>query len=132
MSYIVVYGLVLAVGVVPMPQGLYFACRVLFTKPDKLEFIVVQESEIGRRHDVEVASEGFETETEAELAIQNIGGVIPSAFPLFLDNFEGDDLRTVWCWKDDRTVGSSQIFESEEEALEAMNAELLEFETVLD
>ena len=115
-----------------MPQGLFFACRVLFTKPDKQEYIVVQDSEIARRHDVEVASKGFETETEAELAIKNLGGLIPSKHPLFLDNFEGEYIEAVWCWKDDRTVGSSQIFESEEEALEAMNAEILEFETVLD
>ena len=115
-----------------MPQGLFIACRVLFTKPDKLEYVVVEKSEIARRNDVEVASKGFETETEAELAIKNFGGVIPPGHPLYLDNFEDEDLQTVWCWKDERTFGSSQIFESEQEALEAMRAELLEFDTVLD
>jgi hypothetical protein len=32
-----------------MPQGLFFACRVLSTEPAKLEFVVFQESEIDRR-----------------------------------------------------------------------------------
>jgi len=127
-----VYAIIFAFGGAPVPQGLFFACRVIFTKPEKLNYIVVQGSEISRRNDVEVASKGFEKETEAELAIKNFGGVIPPEHPLYLDNFEGEYLQTFWCWKDERTVGSSQIFESEQEALEAMHAELLEFETLLD
>lgn len=80
---------------------------------------------------MEVASKGFATETEAELEVKNFGGVIPNGNPLLLDFFE-EDSRTVWCWKDERTKGSSQIFESEQEAQEAWDAEFLVFEALLD
>jgi hypothetical protein len=114
-----------------MPQGLFFACRVLSTKPDKLEYVVFQESEIARRNDVEVASKGFVTETEAESAISIFGGVIPNEPPMYLDFFD-EDLGTVWCWKDERTQGFSQGFESKQEALEAWDGEIVVFETLLD
>ena len=115
----------------PGAEGLFIACRVLSTMPDKLEYVIFQESEIARRNDVEVASKGFATEIEAEVEINNFGGVIPNGNPLSLDFFE-EDSRTVWCWKDERTLGSSQIFESEQKAQEAWDAELLVFEALLD
>jgi len=114
-----------------MPQGLFFACRVLATKPDRLEYVVFQVSEISSRNYVEVASRDFATVAEAELEIENVGGVIPTGMSKFLDYFDVDG-ETVWCWKDDRTLGSSQIFKSEQAALAAWDAEELVFDTVLD
>ncbi len=113
-----------------MPNELFFACRVLFIKPDKLEYVVFQESEIACRNDVEVASKGFATEAQANLEIRRLGGVFPSGYPEWLD-FWDEDSRTVWCWKDDRTYGASQTFESEEEALEARRADKLVFDVLL-
>jgi hypothetical protein len=114
-----------------MPQGQFFACRVLSSKPDRLDFVVFQESEITRRNDVEMSSKGFATEAEAESEINNLGGVIPTGDFDFLDFWEGDT-GTVWCWKDDRTCGASQVFGSEEEALEAWRAGVLVFDALLD
>ena len=99
--------------------------------PDKLEYVVFQESEIARRNDVEVASKGFATEAEAELETKNLGGVIRTGHSEFLD-FWDEDSGTVWCWKDDRTLGASQTFESEEDALEAWRANELVFDMLLD
>jgi hypothetical protein len=39
---------------------------------------------------------------------------------MYLDNWE-ENFETVWNWKDERTGGASQTFESEQEALEAWN-----------
>jgi hypothetical protein len=114
-----------------VPQGLFFACRVLCTEPDKLDFVVFQKSEIARRHDVRVASVGYQNKIEAEAEIARLGGVIPTGFSMFLDFFD-EDLETVWCWKDERTWGASQIFKSEREALDAWNTEELVFDALLD
>jgi hypothetical protein len=111
---------------------LFFACRVLFTKPGKVEYIVIQGHEIPRRQDVEVASKGFVTEEAAVTAIEYFGGDIPDKPPMFLDFWEDEYGETVWCWKDDRTFGASQVFGSEKEALEAWNNNLLEFDALLD
>ena len=113
-----------------MPQGSFFACRVLATMTDRLDYVVFQESEIARRNDVEVASKGFATEAEAKLEIRNLGGVIPTGPSMFLDFFE-QDAETVWCWRDERTWGSSQTFKSEQEALDAWDAEKLVFDALL-
>ncbi len=50
---------------------------------------------------------------------------------MFLDFFD-EDSETVWCWRDERTWGSSQTFKSEQEALEAWDAEKLVFNAMLD
>lgn len=114
-----------------MSQGLFVACRVLFTKPDKLEYVIFREAEVARRNDVEVSSKSFATEAEAELEIRHLGGIIPTGSPDYLDYWEGET-GTVWCWKDNRTWGASQLFESEEEAKEAWRTEELVFDAMLD
>jgi hypothetical protein len=97
----------------------FFVCRVLHTKEERLDYVVIQENELGGREDVEVASVGLASEEEAEAAIRQLGGTIPGGPSLFLDFFEeGSD--TVWCWKDERTYGASQTFGSEQEAVEAL------------
>jgi hypothetical protein len=115
-----------------MPQGLFFACRVLSTEPGKLEFVVFQKSETARRHDVRVASKGYRTQVEAEAEIERLGGVIPAGHSMFLDFFDDEDLEIVWCWKDERTGGASQIFKSEQEALDALDTDELVFNALLD
>ena len=66
----------------------------------------------------------------AELEVKNLGGVIPAGHPEILDMFD-EDPGTVWCWKDERTCGASQKFESEQKALEAWRADKLVFDVVL-
>jgi len=45
---------------------------------------------------------------------------------IFLDFYDGEDMRTVWCWKNEATSETSQEFLSEEEALSAWrNDELI-------
>ena len=105
----------------------FFACRVLFMKEERLDYVVIQGSELGGREDVVVASVGFASEEEAEAAIRQLGGTIPGGSSLFLDSFE-EGSTTVWCWKDDRTCGASRTFESEQEALEAWRKDELVFE----
>lgn len=102
-----------------MPQDLYVACRVLMTKSQRHDYVVLRSSEIDWRRDVETASIGFETKAEAEAEIQRLGGSIPKGLDWFLDFFEDDDMEIVWCWKDDRTGGVSQLFASDHEATEA-------------
>jgi len=113
-----------------MPQGPFFACRVLLTKTKKFEFVVFQESEIARRNDVEVSSRGYRTKAAARAEIERLGGVIPDGI-WYLDFWE-EDSETVWNWKDDRTGGSSQVFKSREEAVDAMKKESLVFDVLLD
>jgi hypothetical protein len=50
---------------------------------------------------------------------------------MFLNFFE-DGSETVWCWNDERTMGASQIFKSEQEALEAWRSDKLIFDALLD
>jgi hypothetical protein len=50
---------------------------------------------------------------------------------MFLD-FWGGNSGTVWNWKDDRTQGASQVFKSEQEALDAWHDDILIFDTLLD
>jgi hypothetical protein len=109
----------------------FFVCRVLATKPDRRDYVVFQQSEVARRHDVEVASKGFTTEAAAEAAIKQLGGTIPDGAVMFLDFFE-EDFETVWCWKDERTMGASQTFKSEREALDAWDNDKLIFEALMD
>lgn len=109
-----------------MTQDRFVACRVLATKSERRDYVVLRDSEIAQRHDVEVASTTFATETEAEAEIGRLGGTIPAGFAMFLDFFDDEDLETVWCWKDERTEGASQDFASEQEALDAWeNGELV-------
>ena len=115
-----------------MQQQIFFVCRVLSTKPDSLDYVVFVGTELSRRHDVEVASKGFATETEAEAVIKQLGGTIPAGPPRFLDFFDDENFQTVWCWKDERTRGSSQTFKSELKAMEAWNANKLVFDAMLD
>ena len=97
-----------------------FVCRVLHTKKERLDYVVLQGNELGGIGDVEAASVGVASEEEAEAAIRQLGGTIPGGPSLFLDSFE-EGSTTVWCWKDDRTYGASQTFESEQEAVEALD-----------
>ncbi len=89
--------------------------------------------ELESREDVEAVSEGLASLQEAEAMIEQLGGTIPDRMSLFLDHFEeeGSDggRHTVWCFKDDRTYGASQTFESEEEAIEAERDRELIFES---
>jgi hypothetical protein len=50
---------------------------------------------------------------------------------MFLDFFE-EDSATVWRWQDERTIGASQTFESEQEALDAWRNNRLIFNALLD
>ena len=65
----------------------------------------------------------------AEAAIKQLGGTIPKGHAMFLD-FWDEDFRKVWNWKDDRTRGSSQTFESEQEALDAWDRGELIFDWI--
>jgi hypothetical protein len=115
-----------------MEPSLFFVCRVLATKRDRLDYVVFRGGEVARRHDVEVASKGFTTEAEAEAAIKHLGGTIPKGHAMFLDFFEEEVGETVWCWKDERTWGASQVFKSEQEALDAWHDGKLIFDALLD
>ena len=115
------------------PTG-HFVCRVLFTKQfGELDYVIMGGDELESREDVEVVSEGLASLQEAEAMIERLGGTIPDRMSLFLDHFEeeGSDggRHTVWCFKDDRTYGASQTFESEEEAIEAERDRELIFES---
>ena len=113
-----------------MTQDEFFVCRVLSTKPERLDFIVLKKEELNKRHDVEVVSGSFVTDEQASAIIKALGGSIPKGPSLFLDFFE-ENLSTVWCWKDERTRGASQTFISEQGALAGMMAGTLVFD-VLD
>ena len=52
--------------------------------------------------------------------------------PLFLDTYEGEDLRPLWCWKNLETDESSQEFASEEAALQAWRDDELQFSRLED
>jgi hypothetical protein len=108
-------------------SNLFFACRVLETKPDKRHYVILQGEELARRHDVEVASKGFVTEEAATAEIKRLSGIIPDGFDLLLD-FWDEDGKTVWCWKDDRTLGASQTFTSKRKAEDAMRNDQLIFD----
>ena len=88
----------------------FFVCRVLAFKEDSLNYVVIQGDELSGREDVEVASVGLASEEEAEAAIRQLGGTIPGGLYPYLDNFPGERYVTVWCWKDERTHGASEIF----------------------
>ena len=75
-----------------------------------------------------VASKSFTTEAEAEAAIKQLGGTIPKGHAMFLDFFEEEVGKTVWCWKDERTLGASQVFKSKQEALDAWRNDKLIFD----
>ena len=81
-----------------------------------------------RRHDVEVASKGFATEAAAAAEIKRLRGSIPDGLDMFLDFFEEEVGKTVWCWKDDRTQGASQTFTSKRKALDAWRNDKLIFD----
>ena len=57
--------------------SLFFACRVLATKPGRRDYLIFQGEELTRRHDVEVASKGFATEEAATVEIKRLRGSIP-------------------------------------------------------
>jgi hypothetical protein len=111
----------------PMKNPLFFACRVLATKPDRRDYVMFPGEALARRHDVEVASKGFTTEAEAEAAIKQLGGTIPKGLAMFL-NFWWEGLETLWNWNDERTLGASQTFTSEREALDAWRNDKLIFD----
>ncbi len=106
----------------------YFACKL--TIREGPFYVVMQGSELGGRNDVEVASEAFATEQEAEAAISKLGGTIPDSegSPMFLDHFENHKSEKLWIWRDTRTWSVTQTFGSEEEALEAWRTDDLIFE----
>jgi hypothetical protein len=109
-------------------QETFVACRVLTTKRERKDYVVLPSSEVPRRHDIKKASKAFATEAEAKAEIERLGGTIPTGSAMFLDFYEGEHLRTVWCWKDERTYGASQEFGSEEEALDAWHNDKLVFD----
>lgn len=113
-----------------MEATLFFVCRVLAIKPGRLDYVVFRGEEVARRQDVEVASKGFTTEAEAEAAIKQLGGTIPKGHAMFLDFWWEDE--KVWNWKDERTGGASQVFKSEQEALDAWHEDKLIFDVLLD
>jgi hypothetical protein len=117
--------------VIQMKHSPFFVCRVLAAKPGRRDYVVFREPELNRRHDVEVASKGFSTKAAAEAEIRRLGGTIPDGQAMFLDFFE-EDSATVWRWKDERTIGASQTFESEQEALDALRNNRLIFNALLD
>jgi hypothetical protein len=112
-------------------QSLFFVCRVLATKPNKLDYVIFQEGELAGRQDVEVVSKGFPTEAAAEAVIKQLGGTIPDRPAMFLDFFE-ENLEMVWCWKDERTLGASQTFKSDKDALDAWHNGKLIFDAPLE
>ena len=85
-----------------MEDTKFFACRLLdmFLREERL-YVVMQGTERDQRLDVEVASEGFATEQEAEAAIRRLGGTIAEAPYVLLDHLENEEGETVWCWKDE-------------------------------
>src|SRR5260370_7610830 len=103
----------------PMKSPLFFACRVLATKPDRRDYVIFPGEALARRHDVEVASKGFATEAAAKAEIKRLRGSIPDGFDMFLDFFEEEAGKTVWCWQDERTLGASPTFPSKREPLDA-------------
>ena len=111
----------------PMNSPLFFVCRVLATKPDRRDYVILQGEELARRRDVEVASKGFATEEAATAEIKRVRGSIPDGFDLFLD-FWDEEGKTVWCWKDERTLGASQTFTSKRKAVDAMRNDQLIFD----
>ena len=113
------------------PTGI-FVCRVLFTKQFRqLDYVIMGGDELESREDVEVVSAGLASEQEARAAIKQLGGNIRDGV-MVLDYFEEEGFdggrHTVWCFKDDRTYGASQTFESKEEAIEAESENELIFE----
>jgi hypothetical protein len=110
-----------------MSPDLFVACRVLSTKSERHDYVVLRASELAWRHDVEEASTKFTTVAEAEAEIKRLGGTVPPGLTMYLDFFDDDDLETVWCWKDDRTYGASQLFASEQEAVDAWENDELVF-----
>ena len=66
-------------------SNLFFVCRVLATKPDRRDYVMLQGEELARRHDVEVASKGFVTEAAAPAETKRLRGSIPDGFDLLLD-----------------------------------------------
>jgi hypothetical protein len=103
------------------------ASPILITISERKDYVVLRDSEVSRQHDVEAASTKFATEVEAKAEIKRLGGTIPEGHAMFLDFFDDEDLETVWCWKDERTHGASQIFASEQEAVDAWNNNELVF-----
>ena len=106
----------------------FFACRVLATKPDRRDYVIFPGKALARRHDVEVASKGFATEAAAAAEIKRLRGSIPDGLDMFLDFFEEEVGKTVWCWKDDRTRGASQTFTPKRKALDAWRNDKLIFD----
>ena len=114
----------------PTKEETFVACRIL-AKRNQKEYVVFPSSEVRRRHDVKKASKTFATEAEAKAEIERLRGTIPTGPAMFLD-FWDEDGRTVWNWKDERTLGSSQVFDTEEEAMDAWENDKLIFDVLLD
>lgn len=85
------------------------------TKSDRL--YLIDEIEREYRHDLEVESGPYQSTKDAENAAIKYNQLLHKPI-LFLDFFE-EDMKTVWCWKDEGTTGVSQIFKSKNSALEA-------------
>jgi hypothetical protein len=54
----------------------------------------------------------------------------PNEPSVFLDVYDGENMQTVWCWKNDATSEASQEFSSEEEALAAWKNDDLTWSTL--
>lgn len=52
--------------------------------------------------------------------------------PLFLDFYEGEGMKQLWCWKNLDTDESSQEFSSKEEAMEAWRNDQLTWSRLED
>ena len=111
----------------PMKGPIFFACRVLATKPDRRDYVIFPGEALANRHDVEVASKGFATEAAARAEIKRLRGSIPDGLDMWLDFFE-EESKTAWCWKDDRTRGASQTFTSKRKVLAGWRNDKLIFE----
>ncbi len=51
---------------------------------------------------------------------------------LFLDSYEGEGLKTMWCWKNEKTGESSQEFHSKGAAMRAWRDGKLEWSRLED
>ena len=115
-----------------MEPHLYYVCGVRVERYKGYRFVVFQGSELARRLDVDAEPVGFATEVEAVACIHAKGGYIPDKPALYLDFFDDERMETVWCWRDEWTWGSSQIFKTKRQALSALSGGRLIFTVMTD
>jgi hypothetical protein len=115
-----------------MEPDLFYVCGVRAERDKGYRYVVFKGSELAGRLDVEAEPAGFSTEGEAIACIHAKGGYVPDEPALYLDFFDDERMDTVWCWKDERTGGVSQIFKTKRQALSALRRGRLIFTVMTD